>query len=70
MINDDRFILQTLDYWNFGLDNTKNLMDIYNSLQTVREAAGLGDMLLVTADGSIDCQKDPGECESTISYLH
>jgi cap2 methyltransferase len=70
MINDDRFILQTLDHWNFGLSNTGNLMDIHNMLHIVKEAAGMGDVLLVTADGSIDCQEDPGEQESTVSSLH
>ncbi|GFG29900.1 hypothetical protein Cfor_09920 [Coptotermes formosanus] len=70
MINDDRFILQTLSNWNFGLDYTGNLMDLNNMLHLVQEAAKIGDVLLVTADGSIDCQEDPGEQESLVASLH
>jgi hypothetical protein len=47
MINDDRFILQTLSNWNFGLDYTGNLMDLNNMLHLVQEAAKIGDVLLV-----------------------
>jgi len=47
MINDDRFILQTLNHWNFGLDYTGNLMDLNNMLHLVQEAAETGDILLV-----------------------
>jgi hypothetical protein len=47
MINDDRFILQTLNYWNFGIDYTGDLMDIKNMLHLVKKAAGMGDVLLV-----------------------
>ncbi len=30
MINDDRFLLGCLDHWEFGVDNTGNLLDIKN----------------------------------------
>ena len=30
MINDDRFILGCLDNWEFGVDNTGDLMNIRN----------------------------------------
>ena len=30
MINDDRFILGCLDNWEFGVDNTGDLMNINN----------------------------------------
>jgi cap2 methyltransferase len=68
--NDDSFILQTRDHWNFGVDNTGNLMDINNMLHIVKGAAEMGDVLLVTANGSIDCPEDSGEQESASSYLH
>jgi hypothetical protein len=61
LIKDDRFILQALDHWDFGLDNTGNLMDINKMLHRVKEVAEMGDMLLATAAGSIYCQKVPGE---------
>ncbi|XP_069682597.1 cap-specific mRNA (nucleoside-2'-O-)-methyltransferase 2 isoform X1 [Periplaneta americana] len=70
MINDDRFILQTLSNWKFGLDYTGNLMDLKNMQHLVQEAEKMGNILLVTADGSIDCQEDPGEQESIVSSLH
>jgi len=47
MINDDRFILQTLNHWNFGVDYTGNLMKLDNMLHLVQEAAKSGDVLLV-----------------------
>lgn len=47
MINDDRFILHTLDKWNFGLDYTGDLMNIKNMLHIVKKAAEMGDVLLV-----------------------
>ena len=30
MINDDRFLLGCLDHWEFGVDNTGNLLDLKN----------------------------------------
>jgi hypothetical protein len=52
VINDDRFIVQTPDHWNFGLYNTGYLMDINNGLHVVKEAAEMGVVLLVTAGGN------------------
>ncbi|EEB15233.1 conserved hypothetical protein [Pediculus humanus corporis] len=69
MINDDRFILHTLDHWKFGEDNTGNLMDLNNMTNLVKEAENMGPVLMVTADGSIDCQNNPGEQESIVSCL-
>jgi hypothetical protein len=68
--NDNHFILQTLDHWNFGLDNTGNILDINNMLRIVKGAAEMGDVLVVTANGSIDCPEDFGEQESASSSLH
>ena len=30
MINDDRFLMGCLDHWEFGVDNTGNLLDLKN----------------------------------------
>jgi len=73
MINDDRFIMGSLDNWHFGEDNTGNLMDQANMTSLVERAKKLGEtglVHLVTADGSIDCQSDPGRQESIVSDLH
>jgi cap2 methyltransferase len=69
-INDDSFILQTMDHWNFGLDNMGNLMDINTMSYIMKGAAEMGDVLLVTANGSIDCPETSVEHESASSSLH
>ena len=56
MINDDRFILGSLENWEFGVDNTGDLMEPANLERLVERSRQLGDIHLVTADGSIDCQ--------------
>ncbi|XP_066999169.2 cap-specific mRNA (nucleoside-2'-O-)-methyltransferase 2 [Anabrus simplex] len=70
MINDDRFILQTLEHWDFGRDFTGDLMNLKNLKHLLIESRKIGEVHLVTADGSIDCQEDPGEQESIVSPLH
>lgn len=70
MINDDRLILKTLDKWLFGEDYTGDLMQKKNLTSIVEGASELGEILLVTADGSIDCQDDPAEQEEIVSWLH
>ncbi|XP_053601972.1 cap-specific mRNA (nucleoside-2'-O-)-methyltransferase 2 isoform X2 [Plodia interpunctella] len=70
MISDDRFMFHTLDCWDFGVDNTGNLMDWENSQAIVKKARSLGKVLLVTADGSIDCMQRPDAQEEVTSPLH
>lgn len=72
MINDDRFILQTLDHWHFGRDLTGDILEPRNRKcihETWTQQLG-GKVDLVTADGSIDCQSDPGEQERIVTPLH
>ena len=42
MINDDRFIMGSLDHWEFGEDNTGDLMNRANLEQQVAAAGQLG----------------------------
>jgi len=73
MINDDRFIMGSLDNWHFGEDNTGNILDRENMTSLLGRATKLGEkgeVHLVTADGSVDCQGDPARQESIVSDLH
>lgn len=69
MINDDRFILGCLDNWEFGPDNTGDIMKMTNLDQLKERCQDLGDINLVTADGSIDCQGEPARQESIVANL-
>ncbi|XP_033732566.1 cap-specific mRNA (nucleoside-2'-O-)-methyltransferase 2-like [Pecten maximus] len=69
MIADDRFILHSLPYWDFGVDDTGNLMDWDNFQQLGDTCCKMGSIQLVTCDGSIDCQDTPGDQESVVSRL-
>ncbi|CAK1548022.1 unnamed protein product [Leptosia nina] len=70
MISDDRFMFHTLQNWDFGVDNTGNVMDWENSQAIIKRAKSLGKVLLVTADGSIDCIQKPDAQEEITSPLH
>lgn len=70
MINDDRFIISSLEKWCFGSDYTGNLMSLKNVKNLLEKSREKGNVLLVTADGSIDCTNDPGEQESIVAPLH
>ena len=68
MINDDRFILRTMDCWDFGIDDTGDILKPTNLRHFINKYDQKID--LVTADGSIDCQKDPARQESLVIDLH
>ena len=68
MINDDRFLIHTLDRWNFGLDGTGDICKPINLNHLIEEMSG--DVDLITADGSVDCQNDPARQESIVAQLH
>ncbi|OWF49722.1 cap-specific mRNA (nucleoside-2'-O-)-methyltransferase 2-like [Mizuhopecten yessoensis] len=70
MIADDRFILHSLPYWDFGADGTGNLMDWDNLQQLAATCQKMAPIHLVTCDGSIDCQDTPGDQEAVVSRLH
>lgn len=74
MINEDKLILSSIKNWIFLEDSTGNIMnqDNLNSLidQVQKRSLSFGQPVnLVTADGSIDCQNNPMEQESTVVEL-
>ncbi|XP_046390619.1 cap-specific mRNA (nucleoside-2'-O-)-methyltransferase 2 [Ischnura elegans] len=74
-IFDDRFIIPTEKHWTYGIDHTGDIQ-IKSNMQHVlsetrkRGLSGKGTLMLVTADGSIDCQFNPGEQERLVCTLH
>lgn len=46
MIDDDRFVFYTLDKWDFGVDNTGNLMKWENSQAIINNTKKLGKVCL------------------------
>ncbi|XP_055837336.1 cap-specific mRNA (nucleoside-2'-O-)-methyltransferase 2-like isoform X2 [Episyrphus balteatus] len=71
MIIDDRFMLHTLDRWLFHKDFSGNILDCENIKHMAKECKErLGDVHLITADGSIDCIETPDNQEELVSNLH
>jgi cap2 methyltransferase len=70
MISDDRFIIYSLNNWFFGHDSTGDLMNIENLDSLIEKVKSKGKVNLITADGSIDCNNNPGEQEKIVANLH
>ncbi|XP_048350184.1 cap-specific mRNA (nucleoside-2'-O-)-methyltransferase 2 [Sphaerodactylus townsendi] len=70
MIMDDRLIANTLPWWYFGPDNTGDIMTQGHLTGLQRFISNMAAVHLVTADGSFDCQGNPGEQEAIVSSLH
>ncbi|KAG1955434.1 cap-specific mRNA (nucleoside-2'-O-)-methyltransferase [Pimephales promelas] len=68
-ITDDRLIAHTLPWWFFGSDNTGDIMLQKHLLELPRFVSNMRSVDLVTADGSFDCQGDPGEQERLVAPL-
>ncbi|KAK2868896.1 hypothetical protein Q7C36_000767 [Tachysurus vachellii] len=68
-IADDRLIAHTLPWWFFGSDNTGDIMLQKHLLELQVFVSNMRRVDLVTADGSFDCQGDPGEQESLVAPL-
>ncbi|CAJ0940951.1 unnamed protein product [Ranitomeya imitator] len=70
MIADDRLIANTLPWWYFGPDNTGDIMNIRHLEGLQKFISNMSSVHLVTADGSFDCQGNPGEQETLVYPLH
>lgn len=70
MIMDDRLIANTLPCWYFGPDNTGDVMTLKHLTGLQNFVSNMATVHLVTADGSFDCQGNPGEQEVLVSPLH
>ncbi|NXH22420.1 CMTR2 methyltransferase, partial [Bucco capensis] len=70
MIMDDRLIANTLPWWYFGPDNTGDVMTLKHLTGLQSFVRNMATVHLVTADGSFDCQGNPGEQEALVSPLH
>ncbi|XP_040265949.1 cap-specific mRNA (nucleoside-2'-O-)-methyltransferase 2 [Bufo bufo] len=70
MIADDRLIANTLPWWYFGPDNTGDIMSSKYLDGLQRFISNMSSVHLVTADGSFDCQGNPGEQETLVYPLH
>ncbi|XP_019361377.1 PREDICTED: cap-specific mRNA (nucleoside-2'-O-)-methyltransferase 2 [Gavialis gangeticus] len=70
MIMDDRLIANTLPLWYFGPDNTGDVMMLKHLEGLQHFISNMATVHLVTADGSFDCQGNPGEQEALVSPLH
>ncbi|ELT90643.1 hypothetical protein CAPTEDRAFT_170160 [Capitella teleta] len=70
MISDDRFIVNTLQNWSFGADDSGNIMSTQNLTALQQEVKAWKRVDLVTADGSVDCANEPERQEEMVSHLH
>lgn len=64
MIDDDALIQATLYHWHWGDDGSGDIRKRANVeavAQDVKAGEEVGGVMLVTADGSIDCQENPNE---------
>ncbi len=74
MINEDKLILTSVENWTFLQDGTGNIMNqenldsLINEVRKKCKSTGIR-VGLVTADGSIDCQNNPLEQETTVAEL-
>ena len=70
LIDDDRLIFHTIDddHWDFGCDNTGNLLSPENIDHYIQRFQSM-EIDLVTADGSFDVQDNPSEQELLVYPL-
>eukprot|EP01071_Lankesteria_metandrocarpae_P007857 Lankesteria_metandrocarpae@DN4801_c0_g1_i3.p1 len=68
MFDDDIFYEKTVENWLQGVDNSGDIMKRSNIENFISRCPGT--CMLVTADGSVDCQFDPNAQEETTSRLN
>lgn len=66
---DDRLISHTLENWIFGEDYDGDILKESNLRSLIAYCKTLGDINLVTGDGSIDCHDQPENQEEFVSKL-
>lgn len=69
-ILDDRLISQTLENWIFGEDYDGDILQEGNIRSLINYCKSLGEVNLVSGDGSIDCLDQPENQEEFVSKLH
>ncbi|KAG5678577.1 hypothetical protein PVAND_008239 [Polypedilum vanderplanki] len=69
-ILDDRFILHTFPNWIFGESFDGDILCEDNIKSLIANCNKIGNVMLVTCDGSIDCLDKPENQEEVVSKLH
>ncbi len=69
LISDDKFICETPDNWYYGVDGTGDIMNASNIRGLWNRVKSFPPVMLVTADGSIDCQDNPNEQEVIVAPI-
>ncbi|CAF1566435.1 unnamed protein product, partial [Didymodactylos carnosus] len=69
MLIDDRFIVETMKQWYFGVDNTGNIINRTNIRGIWKECVDENKVQLVTADGSKDSSDNPNEQEAGVAEI-
>ncbi|EDQ91576.1 uncharacterized protein MONBRDRAFT_1907, partial [Monosiga brevicollis MX1] len=70
MVDSDAWICDTIEHWDFGADDSGDLMQADNVRSLWARVAEIGKVDLFTGDGSVDCQHDPNEQENITAMLH
>jgi hypothetical protein len=69
MVDNDSFIINSLPNWEFGADNTGNIMDRDNVRAFRRRVLDVAPVDIFTGDGGIGCDENPEEQERMTGRL-
>ena len=71
MVDQDNLIMETIEKWRFGADNSGDVRSKHNIAGLRKEAQQqMNGAHLVTADGSISCFNFPDKQEQVTGWLH